>query len=62
VTAGNLDDATAGFFVDAANGDLHLLAAAPAKGAGAAVPAGACDDDIDGDPRTRHDVGADEIR
>ncbi|MFI5307632.1 MAG: hypothetical protein ACHQ53_09785 [Polyangiales bacterium] len=61
-TNGNLDAATAGFFVDATQGDLHLVPTAAAKGKGAPVAAGLCDDDIDGDPRVRPDVGADELR
>jgi hypothetical protein len=62
MTAGNLDNAAAAFFVDAAQGDLHLTASAAAKGAGSALDVNLCDDDIDGDPRTRRDVGADELR
>ena len=63
-TNGNLDAATAAFFVDATQGDLHLVptAAAKGKGEGENVAAGLCDDDIDGDPRVRPDVGADELR
>jgi hypothetical protein len=57
----NAETATAGAFVDPAQGDLHLASTASAfKGQGVAVAAGICDDDIDGEPRARRDLGADE--
>ncbi len=59
--SGNIEDAPLTEFVDGAHGDLHLAAGASAIDAGASVPAGLCDDDIDGDARTgTPDVGADE--
>jgi hypothetical protein len=61
-TAGNVETAKAELFVDAAKGDLHLVAPATGvKGAGTPIAAGLCDDDIDGDPRTTRDVGADQL-
>ena len=61
---GNLSGATAGMFVDAAAGDLHLVAGASAAiDQGVDLAAGLCDDDIDGDARPlggARDVGADE--
>jgi hypothetical protein len=62
--AGNVDTATAANFVDAAQGDLHLSSqAAGIRGAGVSVPAGVCDDDIDGDARpASRDVGADQAK
>lgn len=62
VLAGNLENAPLGWFVDGAGGDLHLAPGAGALGAGAAVPAGHCDHDIDGETRgSPPDVGADEV-
>jgi hypothetical protein len=60
--AGNLPDALLALFVDGAGGDLHLApGAAAAIDQGAAVPAGMCTDDIDGEPRDASpDIGADE--
>ena len=62
--SGNVANAQPVWFVDAGAGDLHLLAAAaPAIDQGEALPAGLCDDDLDGDPRPigpARDVGADE--
>lgn len=53
--------ATVGWFVDAAAGDLHLVAGTEAEGVGSTVPAGACDTDFDGETRgSPPDVGADE--
>jgi hypothetical protein len=61
-TLANLGTATATMFVDASQGDLHLSSqSAAARGAGAPIPAGVCDDDIDGDARpASRDVGADQ--
>lgn len=61
--AGDVTGATASIFVDAVAGDLHLLAPATlARDKGVAVPAGLCDDDLDGTPRKDpRDVGADEL-
>jgi hypothetical protein len=60
--AGNVETATAAFFVDATSGYLHLSSGATAAiGNGAAVAAGVCDEDIDGEERTAlRDVGADQ--
>ncbi|MGC9393440.1 MAG: hypothetical protein ACP5J4_01145 [Anaerolineae bacterium] len=62
--AGNLTNAPLTLFVDGSGGDLHLLpSAAAAIDQGAALSAGLCDDDIDGDPRpigSARDIGADE--
>ena len=62
--AGNLTSAPLILFVDGSGGDLHLLpAAATAIDQGAALSAGLCDDDIDGDARPigpARDIGADE--
>ena len=62
--AGNLTSAPLILFVDGSGGDLHLLpAAAAAIDQGAALSAGLCDDDIDGDARPigpARDIGADE--
>lgn len=62
--AGNLTNAPLTLFVDGSGGDLHLLpSAAAAIDQGAALTAGLCDDDIDGDPRPigpARDIGADE--
>jgi hypothetical protein len=62
--SGNVATATAGLFVDASSGDLHLAAPATgARGAGTAVAPGLADEDIDHDPRTApRDVGADQMR
>jgi len=64
VQAGNLTNAPLTLFVDGSGGDLHLLpSAAAAIDQGAALSAGLCDDDIDGDPRPigpARDIGADE--
>jgi len=59
---GNLPDAQVSLFVDGAGGDLHLAPGASAAiDQGAAVPAGMCTDDIDGDARDASpDIGADE--
>lgn len=58
----NAEDAAAADFWDAATGDLHL--APEAQGSidrGEPLPAGACDEDIDGDARGEApDLGADE--
>jgi hypothetical protein len=64
--AGNLSNAPLSLFADPATGDLHLLASASAAiDQGVVLPAGLCDDDIDGDPRPlgpAPDIGADEFR
>jgi hypothetical protein len=64
--SGNLSNAPLSLFADPASGDLHLLTSASAAiDQGAALPAGSCDDDIDGDPRPlgpARDIGADEYR
>ncbi len=64
IQAGNLTNAPLTLFVDGSGGDLHLLpSAAAAIDQGAALSAGLCDDDIDGDPRPigpARDIGADE--
>jgi hypothetical protein len=64
--SGNLSDAPLSLFTDPASGDLHLLASAsPAIGQWTALPAGLCDEDIDGDPRPlgpARGIGADEYR
>ncbi len=64
VLAGNLESAPLSLFVDAGAGDLHLNVGADAAiDQGAPVPAGLCDEDIDGDPRpigAARDIGADE--
>lgn len=61
---GNVTNAQSTWFVDASNGDLHLLPTATAAiDQGATVAAGRCDDDMDGDARpigSARDVGADE--
>jgi hypothetical protein len=58
-SAGNAS-ATAAMFRDAANGDLHLTS--NVSGA-VEVPAGICDDDVDGEARSSpRDVGADEVK
>lgn len=58
----NLDGADLSWFVDPAVGDLHLVSAdEPPVNAGAQLPPGRCDFDIDGDARDgAPDVGADE--
>ena len=62
---GNVTEAQAEWFANAAEGDLHLSdGVVEAVDQGAAIPAGLCDADMDGDPRpiaTARDVGADEI-
>jgi hypothetical protein len=64
VLAGNLENAPLILFEDPAAADLHLVAGAGAAiDQGAPVPAGLCDEDIDGDPRplgAARDIGADE--
>jgi hypothetical protein len=61
---GNLENAPASLFVNAADGDLHLLpAATQAIDQGVALASGACDDDFDGELRplvSGRDIGADE--
>jgi hypothetical protein len=60
--AGNIATAGAGLFIDASSGNLHLAAPATGvRGAGVAVEAGLCDEDIDGAPRGNRDVGADQL-
>jgi hypothetical protein len=63
--AGNITDAQAGWFHNAAEGDLHLSASAiEVVDQGVLVPEGLCTTDMDGDPRpigAAPDVGADEI-
>jgi hypothetical protein len=60
----NLNDAPASLFVNATNGDLHLVSSASAAiDQGTILSAGLCDDDIDGDSRPQgssRDIGADE--
>jgi hypothetical protein len=62
--SGNLEHQPLSLFVDAPAGDLHLVAsAAQALDRGVALPAGLCDDDVDGDTRPigdAADIGADE--
>jgi hypothetical protein len=64
--AGNLSNAPLSLFTDASAGDLHLVpSASTAIDQGASLPAGACDQDFDGDPRplgAGRDIGADEYR
>ena len=62
--AGNLENAQLSLFADGSNGDLHLASSATeAIDQGAAVAAGLCDDDIDGEPRdSSPDIGADEVQ
>ena len=64
IQAGNLTNASLTLFVDVAGDDVHLRASATAAiDQGAALSAGLCDDDIDGDPRPigpARDIGADE--
>ncbi|MAQ17262.1 MAG: hypothetical protein CMN30_21010 [Sandaracinus sp.] len=58
--AGNMTDATAGLFVDAAAGDLHLADCGSAP-VGAGEMIGAVEDDLDGTARgASNDVGADQ--
>lgn len=63
--AGNLFNASLSLFKNAQAGDLHLASSASsAIDQGAQVPAGVCDDDIDGDLRPTsggRDIGADEF-
>ncbi|MCA9521318.1 MAG: hypothetical protein KC609_10110, partial [Myxococcales bacterium] len=61
-SAGNLENAPVSLFVDPWNGDLHLQSTANAVlGKGVDVPLGLCDDDIDGEARTKpRDIGADQ--
>ncbi len=65
VQAGNVTEAQTTWFVNAAQGDLHLTAGATgAIDQGVPVPAGECDADIDGNSRPMglaRDVGADEF-
>jgi hypothetical protein len=62
--AGNLQNAPLSLFLDGPGGDLHLAATATdAIDQGAALAAGLCDDDFDGDSRpigSARDIGADE--
>lgn len=62
--AGNLTDAPLSLFVSLDNADLHLVpSAGAALDQGVALPIGASDADIDGDPRpvgAARDIGADE--
>lgn len=59
--AGNLTNATSATFVAPTSGDLHLRPGVAPVNAGAAIPAGNADQDIDGQPRgAMRDVGADE--
>ena len=60
--SGNLSSATPGFFIDPANGDLHLLTTATAA-IDQAPTLAAVTNDIDGDSRplgSGYDIGADE--
>ncbi len=59
----NLSDEPASLFADVAAGDLHLVSAGSSPvDAGTSLPAGACDGDIDRQPRdTKPDIGADEF-
>jgi len=61
---GNLESAGLSLFVDGQNGDLHLASGATsAIDQGASIPAGLCDEDIDGDARDSNpDIGADEVQ
>jgi hypothetical protein len=61
-TKGNLQNAALSIFADGAGGNLHLSdSAAQAVDAGAALDAGLCDDDFDGQKRdAKPDIGADE--
>lgn len=61
--SGNVESASLDMFMSVADGDLHLTAGATdAIDMGDALPAGACDDDIDEDARDGSpDVGADEL-
>jgi hypothetical protein len=61
--SGNVTNAVAGWFVDAAGGDLHLVSNATSV-IDSVSPLAAVTGDIDGDPRpvgVRADVGADEF-
>ncbi|MEZ4450140.1 MAG: right-handed parallel beta-helix repeat-containing protein [Nannocystaceae bacterium] len=61
--AGNLEGADPSAVVDAGAGDLHLAPASPAIDAGVVLAPGACDEDLDEEPRSdgMPDVGADEV-
>lgn len=65
VQGGNVTDAQTTWFVNAAQGDLHLTAGATgAIDQGVPVPEGECNGDIDGNSRPMgfaRDVGADEF-
>lgn len=63
-TEGNLENAPAALFVDAAKGDLRLKpGAAGAIDQGAVLPAGKCGTDFEGVPRDpKPDIGAYEFR
>jgi hypothetical protein len=60
---GNLEDASLDLFIDHAGVDLHLAAgAAAAIDQGMVLDIGACDEDVDGEPRDGSpDIGADEV-
>jgi len=60
--AGNLENAPSSVFENQGAGELHLRAGASSCiDQGVTLPAGLCDQDIDGDPRDANpDVGADE--
>ena len=60
--AGNLENAPASVFENRNAGELHLVSgAASCIDQGVSLPAGLCDEDIDGDTRDANpDVGADE--
>jgi len=57
---GNLIKDMTGAFVDAAGGNLHLTAAAT-QAIDGVVPLPDVTEDIDRQPRTRSDIGADEL-
>ncbi|MCC6337304.1 MAG: right-handed parallel beta-helix repeat-containing protein [Myxococcales bacterium] len=60
--AGNISNATSALFANSSQHDLHLVPGAAAIDQGAALPAGACDRDLDGQARlAARDVGADEV-
>jgi hypothetical protein len=59
--AGNVTDAEAGWFVDAANGDLHLASCDRPRVVGAGEVLAHVTDDLDAEPRGEtNDVGADD--
>ncbi len=64
VLEGNLEGAQLSMFLDGPGGDLHLAPGATvAIDQGVALPAGQCDDDIDGEDRDGSpDIGADEAK